>query len=453
MKKNDKIPLKIDTVTLSGDGIGRYEGMAVFVPGTATGDEIIAHIIKVNKKYAVGKLFEIITPSNHRKELDCSVFAKCGGCAFRHIDYPFELSLKENAVKDAINRIGGVELEPKPITPSPKITGYRNKAQYPITSGEEGIVFGFYARHSHRVVESEDCLLQPEIFKTALKIFKSWADEYNVTAYNETTGTGVLRHLLLRFAESSGELMVVPVVNCDKLPFEKELVEAFLKSFKGNLLSIQYNVNKNDTNVILGDKTVPLWGNEFITDTLCGVKLAISPKSFYQVNKGGAEVLYKKAAAYIKDDDRVIIDLYCGIGSIGLSVLNLTGKDKKLYGVEIVPEAIKNAKYNAETGGFKTAEFFCGDALEAAETLRKKGIRPDVVVVDPPRKGCDSQLIETVANGFEPKKLIYISCDPGTLARDSKILSENGYILEEYSPVDLFPGTAHTETVALFSRR
>ena len=451
MKKNDDIILKITSLSGQGVGVGRYEGMAVFVDQTAVGDTVKAHIIKVKSKYCVGKLTEIIHPSDCRKNVDCPAFSRCGGCSFRHIKYENELEIKQNGVYDAMKRIGSIDIEPKKITPSPALTNYRNKAQYPIGMDENGIFYGFYAKHSHRVIKSEGCLLQPPIFEKAMKLIKLWADENSLTAYDEATGRGLLRHILLRYGEKSGELMVVAVINADTLPFADSLAELLKQNLGESLASFQYNINKAATNVILGEKTVLIYGNYYITDEICGVNVKISAASFYQVNRSAAEVLYKKAAAYVTSDDKVIIDLFCGIGTIGLSVLNLCGREQRsLIGVEIVPSAIENAKQNAKDGGFENTEFILGDATEAADKLRKRNITSDTVIVDPPRKGCDEMLLKIIAKDFAPNKLIYISCDPATLARDSKILSENGYDLQEYSPVDLFPGTAHVETLAMF---
>ena len=451
MKKNDDIILEITALSNQGVGIGRYEGMAVFVDQTAVGDTVKAHVIKVKSKYSIGKLMEVITPSKSRKEVDCPAFSRCGGCSFRHIKYSEELKIKKQGVYDAIKRIGGIDMEPMEITPSPTLLGYRNKAQYPIGMNENGIFYGFYAKHSHRVIKSEGCLLQPPIFEKAMQSVKRWADENKLTAYDESSGKGILRHILLRYGEKSGELMVVAVINADTLPFAEALTEVLKQSLGESLASLQYNINKADTNVILGEKTVPVYGKDYITDEICGVKVRVSAASFYQVNRAAAEVLYKKAAAYVTSDDKIIVDLFCGIGTIGLSVLNLCGRENRtLIGAEIVPSAIENAKQNAIDGGFENTEFILGDATKAAEVLKNRRIAPDVVIVDPPRKGCDQKLLEIIANDFAPKKFIYISCDPATLARDSKILSENGYALKEYSPVDLFPSTAHCECCALF---
>lgn len=451
MKKNDDIILEITAITGGGVGIGKADGMVVFVDQTAVGDTVKVHIIKVKKNYAIGKIMDIITPSADRGLIDCPAFSKCGGCAFRHINYKAELEVKYKAVKDAMQRIGGISIAPREIIPSPERTSYRNKAQYPITMSNNGIAYGFFAKHSHRVIESENCCLQPKVFDDIMQTVKLWADKYGITVYDEGSGTGLLRHVLLRLGETTEEIMVVPVINGDTLPFANELTELLKAKLGQRLCSLQFNINKDDTNVILGEKTQLIYGNEYIRDTICGVTVKISPKSFYQVNRKAAEVLYSKAASYIEKNDQVIIDLFCGIGSIGLSLLSICGKENRsLYGVEIVDAAVQNAKQNAIDGGFENVEFICDDATGAAERLNNRGIKPNVAIVDPPRKGCDERLLNTICFGFAPNKLIYISCDPSTLARDSKILSENRYILKEYSPIDLFPGTAHVETIALF---
>ncbi len=454
MKKNDDIILEITAVSGQGIGIGRIDGMAVFVEQTAVGDTVKAHIIKVKSNYAIGKLSEVVIPSADRAEVDCPVFKQCGGCSFRHINYEAELRIKKHSVADAMKRIGGIDLPPNEIIPSPSICYYRNKAQYPVTKGDDGLAYGFFAKHSHRVIKSKSCLLQPKLFDDVMRAVKIWADKYDISVYNEATGRGLLRHFLLRYGEASGELMVVAVINGDELPFSDELIDVFKNSLGDIPCSVQYNINKRDTNVILGDETRLIYGREWINDEICSVPVKISAESFYQVNRAAAEVLYKKAAAYIDKKDNVILDLFCGIGAIGLSVLNICGREgRMLYGVEIVRQAVENARQNAKLGGFNNCEFICGDAAVAADELNRRGINPHAVIVDPPRKGCDAALLKTITEGFAPNKLVYISCDPATLARDSKILSENGYELKEYSPVDLFPGTAHVETVALFLRR
>ena len=453
MNKNDEIELNITAMSSDGVGIGRFDGMAVFVDNTAVGDTVKAHIIKVKSRYAIAIPTKIINPSPDRKEQSCPSFKSCGGCSYRHINYEAELKIKQSTVNDAINRIGGIPLESNNIVPSPKICAYRNKAQYPVAQKGNEIVYGFYAKHSHRVINGENCLLQPPIFDGIMQIIKHWAQTYKISAYNEESKSGILRHIIIRYAETSGEIMVMPVINADVLPKSEELKTALIEKIGKNLKCIAYNVNKKDTNVITGDKCVFIYGNQNITDEICGVKLKISPLSFYQVNRSAAELLYTAAAKYIDNSDKILIDLFCGIGSIGLSIMNLTGdKSKKLYGVEIIPDAVENARQNAVLNGVDNAEFICSNAAVAAKTLETKGVKPDVVIVDPPRKGCTEDLLNTIVNGFMPKKLIYISCDPATLARDVKIMSSYGYTLQEYTPFDLFPKTNHVETCVLITR-
>ena len=447
MRKNDEIILEITDVTAEGSGVGRYEGMAVFVPLTAVGDKAKVLILKVKKNYAYGKLIELIEASADRIENDCSVFARCGGCVSRHISYEKECEIKENHVKNCIKRIGKIDLLPQKIIPAVKSVGYRNKAQYPVSQNGK---FGFFATHSHRVIECSNCFLQPEEFFAICAIVEKCISDYNISIYNEETHSGVFRHLYLRKGEKTDEIMVVFVINGEKLEHSEEIVAKLLKAFPEKIKSIQLNINREDTNVILGDKCVVLYGENHITDIICGVTVRISPLSFYQVNRDMAEILYKKAAEYGRVEGKRVIDLYCGTGTIGLSMAKFA---QKVIGVEIVDAAVCDAKINAEVNGFKNAEFICGDASAAAQELALRGEKADVVLLDPPRKGCDKALLETVARDFTPERVVYISCDPATLARDAAELQSLGYILKEYTPVDLFPRTAHVETVVLMSRK
>ena len=439
MKKNDEIILNVTDYTADGSGVGKYEGMAVFVPSTAVGDTAKVKILKVKKTYAYGKLMEITHKSNCRTENDCSAFSRCGGCVFRHISYSAELKAKEIKVYETVKRIGGVDLKPQPIMYDKEIR-YRNKAQYPLNM--EGKV-GFYATRSHRVVPCNDCLLQPEIFRSLTGETEKWIEKYNISIYNEDKHKGLLRHIFIRQGGVTKEIMFVAVINGESLPHAKELISSIKAVAGENLKSVQININTADTNVIMGDKCVTLHGDDYITDVLCGVKIRLSALSFYQVNHTMAEKLYKKAADYGEVEGKTVLDLYCGAGTIGLS---LAHKAKKVIGVEIIPEAIKDAEFNARTNGIENAEFYCMDATEFAQ---KKNLKPDVIIVDPPRKGLTEDLINTIADKFEPQRVVYVSCDVGTLARDIKIFGEKGYELKEYTPADLFPRTAHVETVAL----
>ncbi len=446
MQKNQEYILDIEAVSTDGSGIGRVDGMAVFVPLTAVGDRAKVKILKVKKNYAYGKLISLIKPSKSRIDNDCMVFNQCGGCVYRHISYEAEKSIKENKVYENIKRIGGVDMKPQPII-AEKCERYRNKAQYPLSHDYSA---GFYAFHSHRIIPCEDCLLQPEIFKFITKTVTDWAKEYDISIYDEATHKGFLRHIYIRQADKTGEIMVCLVVNGEILPESDQLVDKLLSLCGDCLKSVLININKADTNVILGDKCKTVYGNDYITDILCGVKVRLSPLSFYQVNHAMAEKLYNKACEYAKPQGKNIIDLYCGAGTIGLSM----AKDaKSIIGVEIIPEAIEDAKHNAQINGIKNARFICADATYAAKQLTKERIAADVVIVDPPRKGCSSEVINTIAEGFKPQSVVYVSCDSATLARDIKLFNENGYELKEYTPCDLFPRTSHVETVCLLSRK
>lgn len=449
INKNDEINLKIDALTNLGSGIGRYKDMAVFVDSTAVGDEIIAHIIKVKKNYAVGKVKKILKPSGDRIPCDCEVASQCGGCAYRHISYEAELREKKQAVSDVMQRIGGVAFEAKEILHIDTPSRYRNKAQIPVALDKDGnITVGFYSKRSHRVIGSEDCLLQMPQFKNIVATIKKYMAENPVTIYDEITGKGLIRHIYLRRAKQTGEIMVCLVANGGTLPKKERLIKA-LRECDENIKSIILNINKKDTNVVLGEECITFWGKDYIEDELCSLRFRISPLSFYQVNPEGTEILYAKAREYAHlSENETLLDLYCGAGTIGLTMAKGA---KQIIGVEVIPEAIENAKENAEINGITNARFICDDASGAAKTLFNEGIRPDVVVLDPPRKGCSRGVLETVAD-MNPDRVVYVSCDPATLARDCKIFSELGYNVKEYTAVDMFPRTTHVETVCLLSR-
>ncbi len=446
MKKNDLIELKITAMSSEGSGIGRYEGFAVFVPLSAVGDELVVKILKVKSNCAFGKIERFITLSSARCEADCEVFSKCGGCVYRHISYEEELKIKQQRVEDAVKRIGGADLSAMEIVSDLKTEGYRNKAQFPVA--QDGSV-GFFANHSHRIISSDTCALQPEEFTRICEVFKFWMKTSGNTPYNEETGKGLIRHLYIRKAVVTGEIMVCLVINGDKVNAAKRLVEDLCAEIGDNLKTVVLDINKKRTNVILSDKCKNLYGDGYIYDVLCGVKIRISPLSFYQVNHDMAERLYEKAKEYAAPAGKTVLDLYCGAGTIGLSM----AKDaESIIGVEIIPEAVEDAKHNSEINGITNTEFICGDAAKAAETLAERGIKPDVVIVDPPRKGCSQELLNTISKDFAPETLVYVSCDPATLARDIKFLDGLDYKLIEYTPFDLFPRTSHVETVAKLIR-
>lgn len=446
MQKNDEIILNITDMTSDGSGIGKYDGMAIFVPLTAIGDTARVKILKVKKTYAFGKLTEIIKPSPDRAENRCPSFSQCGGCVYRHISYAAECRIKTDKVYEAIKRIGGADMQPQPIICSENTEHYRNKAQYPIAA--DGAA-GFFAFHSHRIVKCPDCALQPEIFSQITAACTEWIRDNSISVYNEEKHAGLLRHIYIRIAEKTGEIMAYAVINGKSLPCSDDFVSRIKSVCGEKIKSIGININTDKTNVILGEKCRVLYGEEYITDILCGVKVRLSPLSFYQVNRATAEKLYKKAAEYAAPAGKTVLDLYCGAGTIGLSMAK---EAKKIIGVEIVPQAVEDARFNAGLNGISNAEFICSDAAGAAAELAKKGIKPDVIIVDPPRKGCAAELIGTIAEAFKPERVVYVSCDPATLARDIKIFAEKGYALTEYTPVDMFPRTSHVECVALLTR-
>ncbi len=448
LRKNDRIPLEITSVTADGSGVGRYEGLAVFVANAAVGDRITAHIIKVKKNYAVARIHQIVQPSPDRVRPDCPVFQQCGGCAWRHISYEAECRLKEQTVADAFSRIGGLAIAPQPILAAEETEGYRNKAQYPVGGTAQALRIGFFAPRSHRIVDCRTCRLQPPEFDGALRAFARWIAESRVSAYDEETGRGLLRHIYLRKAQETGEVMACAVVNGDEIPDPERLAGELLREVPG-LRSLILNRNTARTNVVLGPVCKTLWGEDGIVDVLCGMRFFISPLAFYQVNRSQAERLYRKAAEYAAlTGEETLLDLYCGAGTIGLT---MAGRARQVIGVEVVPEAVEDAKRNAALNGVRNARFLCGDASMAARQLAEEGVRPDVIVIDPPRKGCGAQLIGTIAE-MGPLRVVYISCDPATLARDLKLFAELGYLVQEATPVDLFPRTGHVETVAWLRR-
>lgn len=450
IKKNDEIRLKITTLTSQGSGLGRYGEMAVFVEGSAVGDDLLVHIIKVKKNYAVGIIKKIYKASPDRVEPDCEVFSKCGGCSYRHISYEAEKREKKQTVTDAMQRIGGIDIEAEDIYTIESPCRYRNKALIPVGLDKDGkLITGFYSKRSHRIAFCEDCLLQMPDFKDIVKAIRKYILENPVTVYCEETGEGLVRHIYLRQGKSTGQLMVCLVINGDSIPKKERLIDSLL-SVNEKIKSIVLNINKEKTNVVLGEKCVTIWGEDYIEDELCGLTFRISPLSFYQVNPEGTELLYAKAREFASlKGGETLLDLYCGAGTIGLTM----AKDcKELIGVEIIPQAIENARRNAELNGINNARFICDDASGAAKTLYEEGIRPHVIVLDPPRKGCSADVIETVVS-MSPERVVYVSCDPATLARDSGIFENKGYRVTRLCAVDMFPKTVHVESIALLSRQ
>ena len=449
LKKNNVIRLDITGFTSEGGGVGHENGLAVFVAGAAAGDTVECRIIKAKPNYAVGRLQHILKASPDRVQPDCPVFGRCGGCAFRHITYEAELRLKQQRVEDAFRRIGHIDTPLSPIRGAAETDRYRNKTQTPVAMANGRLLTGFYAPFSHRVVDCKNCLLQPEPFSKLLSAVARWAEKHKIPVYDETTGKGLLRHVYLRRGDATGEIMACLVINGDGVYREQELVKA-LKAASPDVKTVLLNINTADTNVILGEKNRVLYGDGAIEDELCGMRFRISPHSFYQVNPAQARRLYEQAAAFAAPEGtKTLIDLYCGTGTIGLTMAKRT---ERLIGVEIVPEAIEDAKINAKLNGVTNAEFLCADAAKAAKTLAERGIKPDAVVVDPTRKGCDPAVLQTVAD-MAPARIVYVSCDPATLARDCAVLKDLGYEVREIVPFDLFPRTAHVECVTLMTRK
>ena len=447
LRKNDEIYLTVKGCTVQGSGVCDHEGMTVFVRGAVTGDRVLAHIIKVKKTYAVGIIKKLIQRSPMRAKNFCPIAEKCGGCCFAHIKYNAELEIKAQQVADNFKRLGKLDIVPDPIIPSPSAERYRNKAQYPVGSDGKFASIGFYAPMTHRIIDCADCLLQPKEFAEITDIFRDWIREKKIPVYSEADGTGLLRHVYIRKAAATEQIMVCAVANGEKLPEADDLIER-LKTVNG-VASIILNINREKTNVVLGKECRTLWGSDFITDELCGLKFNLSALSFYQVNHDGAEMLYGKAKEYASlTGGETLVDLYCGTGTIGLTMAK---NIKKLIGVEIVPQAVENAKENAKLNGIDNAEFICSDASQAAQTLFERGEKPDVVILDPPRKGCDEALINTVTK-MKPDRVVYVSCDSATLARDCRRFADLGYETLRATPVDMFPRTAHVETVALLVR-
>ena len=452
LQKNQIIPLTIQRLSNDGSGVGHWDGEAVFVPGTAPGDSIQARIVKDCKRYAFGIVEALETASPDRIPLDCPVAGPCGGCSLRHLRYQAELQAKEAAVADAFRRIGGLDVAIQPILPSPEVDRYRNKVQYPVGKDKDGhLCIGFYAGRSHRIVPCADCKLQPTVLNEIGNALCGLLEQYGVQPYDEQSGKGLVRHIFLRRGAHSGQIMVCLVCTRSRLPHADEIVQQLCRRFDA-IRTILINVNREKTNVILGLENQTLYGPGFIEDTLCGVPVQLGPLSFYQVNTPGAEQLYRVAAEYAaSSSDDLLLDLYCGMGTIGLSMVQ---RCRELIGVEIIPEAIESAKANAARMGAEVAaksRFFCADAGEAASRLASEGLAPDIVVVDPPRKGCDQATLSAIVK-MAPCRLVYVSCNPATAARDCAILQQSGYSVDKVQPVDMFPRTGHVECVILLSK-
>ena len=453
LQKNQLLTLRIERLSNDGSGVAHSsEGEAVFVPGTAPGDEAQVRIVKDCGRYAFGILDKLLTPSPDRIPVDCAVAGPCGGCSLRHLDYAAELRAKQESVADAFRRIGGLDVPVLDALPSPEVDRYRNKVQFPVGHDKDGApCIGFYAGRTHRIVPCPDCKLQPGVLNDIGNTLCAFFAAHGIQPYDEERGKGLVRHIFLRRGAHSGQIMVCLVCTRPKLPHSDELVALLREKFR-DIATILINVNAKKTNVILGEESVTLYGPGCIEDALCGVPVRLGPLSFYQVNTLAAERLYGVAAEYAQlEPDDVLLDLYCGMGTIGLS---MAGHCRELIGVEIIPEAIDSAKANAARMGDAVAaksRFFCADAGEAAARLAAEGLRPDVIMLDPPRKGCDETTLSAVVQ-MSPRRVVYVSCNPSTAARDAAWLEEHGYHAEKVQPVDLFPRTRHCECVIALSK-
>ena len=450
-RKNDLVTLEIEDCGIDGEGIGKADGFTVFVKDAVIGDTVTAKIIKAKKNYGYGRLMEVLKPSPYRVEPKCEFARQCGGCQLQALSYDQQLVFKTNKVKGHLERIGGfTDIPMEPIIGMDELFHYRNKAQFPVGRNKEGkIVTGFYAGRTHNIIENRDCALGVAENKEVLDRVIAHMEKYGIEPYNEATGKGLVRHVLIRYGYFTKEVMVCLILNGNKIPKEEQLVKSLCEI--PGMTSITINVNKKHSNVILGEEIRLLWGQEYITDRIGDISYQISPLSFYQVNPMQTQKLYAKALEYADlHGQETVWDLYCGIGTISLF---LAQKAKFVRGVEIVPAAIENAKENAKLNGLENTEFFVGKAEEVLpREYKKNGVYADVIVVDPPRKGCDETLLETMVE-MNPDRIVYVSCDSATLARDLKYLCERGYELRKVCPVDQFGMTVHVETVVLLSQQ
>lgn len=448
MQKNQVFTAEITGCTSQGLGVARFEDRAVFVKGAIPGEVCQIKLVKITKTAVYGRLEQIVTPSSHRIAPVCPHFGRCGGCDFMHLDYTLETELKRQRVSDALRRIGGVDPEPLPITPAPTDKAYRNKAQFPVAMTDSGPAAGFFRARTHELIPVTQCYIQPPEAQRAAQAVLQWMETYHILPYDEETRRGYIRHIFVRKAAVTGAVMVCVIAASETLPKAKQLV-ALLREAVPAVATVIHNVNTRSGNVILGDVYHTLYGAGYIEDVLCGLTFRLSPASFYQVNHHQAQVLYEKAIALADlHGTETVLDLYCGTGTITLAMARSAGA---VIGVEVVPQAIEDAKENAARNGIQNARFLCADASEAAKQLAQEGIRPDVITVDPPRKGLSPEVISTMAQ-MAPQRIVYVSCDPATLARDVKLLGESGYQFVRGEAVDLFPRTKHVESIVLFKK-
>ncbi|KUP09920.1 RNA methyltransferase [Bacillus coahuilensis m2-6] len=451
VKKNDYIEeVYIEDLTHDGNGVAKIDGYPLFIPDVLPGETTKVKVVKTTKKFGFGRVIDRLEESPHRQEPPCPIYSECGGCQIQHMDYEGQLKSKGKHVKDVMERIGKIQDVPvHPVLGMDDPWRYRNKAQVPVGMRQGELVAGFFAKGSHEIVDMPYCIIQHKKNDEVVQLVKDSLKKYGIQPYDEEKHQGVVRHVMVRTGHKTGEVMVVLVTKTSKLPFKQQLVEDLVHQVEG-LKSIAHNINSKRTNVIMGEETRILWGERYIYDYIGDVRFAISPRSFYQVNPEQTKVLYDKALEFAGlTGNETVIDAYCGIGTISLF---LAERAKHVYGVEIVPEAIVDAKRNAELNGFTNVEFEVGPAEDVIPAWYDRGIKADVLVVDPPRKGCDEKLLDTIKK-MKPEKVVYVSCNPATLARDLKVLQEGGYYTVEIQPVDMFPQTMHVEAVALLVRK
>ena len=446
--KNQIYEATVTDYTAEGQGVAHVEGCAVFLPNAIAGERYRLRIEKVGKTWAAGKILEILEKSPHRVNRECPVAKLCGGCDFWHMDYEEESRLKAERVRQCLNRIGGENLEEVPILSAPTCYGYRNKAQYPVAAQKGRAYAGFFRAGTHSVVENDRCLILPAETDRVKAAVMDYVNQYRISAYDETAHKGLLRHIYVRRGAVSGQILVCLAVNGRNLPHIPELIRR-LEKIPG-FTTLVLSVNTKKGNAVLGDEFITLYGPGYIEDTLCGLSFRLSPRSFYQVNHHQAQRLYEAAIsqAQITKNDTVL-DLYCGVGTITLAMAKAAGK---VIGIEVIPQAVEDARDNAKRNNIENAEFFCGDAGQAALELEKQGIKADVVIVDPPRKGLNADTIEALAR-FAPRRIVYVSCDPATLARDVNLLKEKGYVLKNAMAADLFPRCAHVESIVCLCKQ
>lgn len=448
--KGQTYRLTIASLGHSGEGVGRYQDFTVFVPGALPGEEVTVKIIECKKNYAKGQLIAVERSAAERARPRCSIYQQCGGCQLQHMSYPAQLAAKRQQVADVVARIGGIAgVTVKPTLGAANPWYYRNKMQFPVGMDKQGVVIGCFAQGTHKIVHTENCLIQHQSNNLIVRQIRQILSDLDISAYDEKTGAGVVRHVIGRVGAASGEVMVVLVTSGRQLPHRQEVI-ARLREVIPGLVSIVQNINSRKTNVIMGNETLTLWGRDTIIDKLGPFTFHISARSFFQVNTEQAGVLYNTAVAYAGLTGReTVIDAYCGTGTISLF---LAQKARRVIGIEIVEPAVRDAKMNAELNGVTNVEFIAGDAVAVMPELFRKGVRPDVIVVDPPRAGCDRTVLEAFA-AMQPERIVYVSCNPASLARDLAVLQELGYETREIQPVDLFSQTFHTETVCLLNRK